>query len=458
MVLVTTLAVSAGWERIGLKHDTVSCILMDQSTGLLLAGTEGGLMFMDDSGKWGSFDGVSLPVHAMEKTFNDQIVVAAGSPGNKSNGMYIGTRIRGYPYYQFSVLTWCDMPTALACRLYSVDSTIVYVGSGNSVYYTVIGDYPEDVVLSQIKTPDYCFGVEVPYCAALHVYTPENALYAGGFDTSPLPGPGSLIKTDNDTVMKTVKEPLDVTAVTEAHVVPTAYSNQLVVGTQDSGVLYYRRLEIVPMARSVNEVEQQQDRSWHYIPSPNDMPVDAMLRVPAIVAQPREYTTMIWPPQYNYEDPFFIATAHGVYRKCPYNADCRWTEVGDIKARVHCLASTDTAVRTDVANDSLVLAGTDRGVYLYRDATAVQGNNVVRKGARNTVRVSHDNGTVRIAVGVHTNNTVTAEFFDAQGRCVRRVTCKEHTTVIRDLHTGLYYYRIANSEDVFNTGMLHVVR
>jgi hypothetical protein len=458
MVLAGSVAGSAGWERIGLKNDTVSCILMDQSTGLLLAGTQRGLVFMDDSGEWGSFDGVSLPVHAMEKTFNNQIVVAAGSPGNKSNGIYIGTRIRGYPYYRFSVLTYCDMPTALDCRLHSVDSTIVYVGSGNSVYYTVIGDYPVGAVLTAIKTPDYCFGVEMPYCDALHVYTPENALYAGGFDTSPLPGPGSLIETDNDTVMKTVQEPLDVTALTEAHVVPTAYSNQLMVGTQDSGVLYYRRLEIVPMVESDNGVEQQQDGSWHHIPSPNDMPVDAMLRVPTIVAQPREYTTRIWPPQYNYEDPFFIATAHGVYRKCPYNADCRWSEVGDIIARVHCLASTDTGVGEDVSNDSLVLAGTDRGVYLYRDVTAVKHNTGARTARRTGIHVGHDNGTIRIAVPSHTDDKFTAIFFDARGRCVRRVACKASTTLIRDLHAGLYYYRITNTQRIYRTGVLHVMQ
>ncbi|MBD3321358.1 MAG: hypothetical protein GF350_09720 [Chitinivibrionales bacterium] len=364
----------ADWQSLGLKERTIHCLYYD-SPDRLFAGTDHGLYLRWD-GIWTRVEGglPTLPVNAIEKPVSGTLVVAAGD-GSRSDGLYIGTDILdGPPFYDFKLLDWIIRPAAVASKVIPAadgDRIRLYVASDDAVFSGRLLD--STIALEKMAIPDYAFGVEQPYCAAVHVLSSDQKCYAGGYDRSPLPGPGKLLREVTADSMRVIRERSNVTVITEGVVDravwdgPVPYSSDQLVypyvnttpvlGTTDEGVVYFQRSDVIV---PYENAQQQQAGTWISLGSPKDESVIDILMAPLLRAIPADQQG----PSYYNGDRMYVAVAGGVYRKCDYNENCVWSEIGDIPGRPLCLAYPGPSRQQDD-----LYAGTGSGVYLYTDAT-----------------------------------------------------------------------------------------
>jgi len=205
----TTYAASQ-WLPLGLDSHSVNCIAVDDM-GNVIAGTYTGL-FLNSNSIWYEIPQANgLSVQDIIVTGPDRIVLAIGN-GSNSDGMYEGNvTIWGPPFYTLRLVGNMDKPTALTK---TENSQLVYVGNSTGIRYSILDTAGEGYFgFNEIKTPSYSFGVEMPYCAALHAYSEENCLYAGGYDRSTLPGPSYLLWGQGDSLKKFMS--LNISAMTE---------------------------------------------------------------------------------------------------------------------------------------------------------------------------------------------------------------------------------------------------
>lgn len=334
----------SNWYSIGLENQRVSCIVSDD-TSAILAGTDNGVA-VRFAGKWFRANGVSMPVSAMVRISSAKVIAAMGN-GSKSDGLYIGTKIRGEPYFEFALLCYITEPQALTVTGTRRDT--VYAGTKDALYRCVLTDVSTDVKAQPeiIKIPPYAFGVEMPFCNAIEVMS--GLLFAGGCDRSPNPGPGHILVNGKDSMI--ILRQMNVSAMTTATGVivrPQSVSNPatLAIGTVDSGIFIYRNIQIA----------ESPVRDWTRFDSPKKEPVRHILPIPLAVVPAETVSPGIG------NDVFLVAVPSGVF----LGRNGNWTAVGTIPARPGFLAIYGNIY-------SSYLAGTENGVFRYGPlATGIQ--------------------------------------------------------------------------------------
>lgn len=316
------------WHSQGLDNHNVRSLLVIDDTRII-AGTDSGLYISWGRG-WIKIDNSTLPANALVKTDDGSILAACGN-GSRSDGIYLGQDVLdGPPFYVFSLLDWAFMPTALGLR---GQDTLYAGGTPDRMYRSVRrSPNPDWSSFVEIETPAWCFGAEAPHCAAVHAFNGRGTVYAGGYDSSPMPGPGHLIYVQGDTARKLLQ--YNVSALTSGTFYEVGPS-ELVIGTIDTGLFRYN-----PATRVLT-----------HIPSPNDEPVRHVITA----------ASMLW------SDFLYVAVPSGVYQGGSFGSTAL-SPVGVWPGPLpNCLAQ--------IAFGDLY-AGTTRGVYRYGEASAVEKSNI----------------------------------------------------------------------------------
>jgi hypothetical protein len=376
----------SNWYSLGLEDQKVSCIVSDD-TSTILAGTDNGVA-VRFAGKWFRANGVSMPVSAMVRISSAKVIAAMGN-GSKSDGLYIGTKIRGEPYFEFALLCYITEPQALTVTGTRRDT--VYAGTKDALYRCVLTDVSTDVKAQPeiIKIPPYAFGVEMPSCNAIEVMS--GLLFAGGCDRSPNPGPGHVLVNGKDSMM--ILRQMNVSAMAAATGVivrPQSVSNPatLAIGTNDSGIFIYRYIQIA----------ESPVRDWTRFDSPKNEPVRHILPIPLVVVPTETVSPGIG------DDVFLIAAPSGVF----LGRNGNWTAVGAIPARPGYLAMYGNSY------DSY-LAGTEKGVFRYGPlATGLQQT----AGKAFPAAISVGKGDRGLVIILNREDRITIRLHDLTGRLV----------------------------------------
>jgi hypothetical protein len=319
----------ANWYSLGLEDQTIHCLIADDTT-MILAGSDSGVSVRYEK-KWFRAAGVRMPVSAMVRVSPESVVAAMGN-GSKSDGLYIGTKIRGEPYYQFALLCYMSNPQALSIT--GGKSDTLYAGNSDELYRCVLlNDLTDPTVKPEIiKIPPNSFGVEMPTCKA--IVAAQGQLLAGGYDRSPMPGNAHLLINVKDSMQ--ILRPMNIAAMTVTNRGPEAKTPiNLIVGTIDSGI--YTGYTVFP------NPDPAPTKPWTRYDSPNKEPINDLIAISITTIAVRPIT-----------EAFLVAVKSGVF----WGTNGAWTELGSIPVVPRCLS--------DYGNTSdSYCAGTDKGVYRY---------------------------------------------------------------------------------------------
>jgi hypothetical protein len=369
----------SSWYSLGLDNEAIHSVIADDTT-LILAGSDSGVS-VRYGGKWFRAAGVRMAVRAMVRVSSERIVAAMGD-GSKSDGLYIGTKIRGEPYYQFAIVCYITDPQALAVSGGTDDT--VYAGTKDALYRCVLPKVSEKplIVPETIKIPQFAFGCEMPTCKAL--LSVGGQLFAGGYDRSPNPCHANLLYNVKDSMM--IVRPMNVTAMTATNfssgVTP---ASALAIGTIDSGI-YIGNNIILP-------ADPAPTKPWTRYDSPNKEPVNDIISIPTVNITPRQYT-----------DALIVAVKSGAFG----GSNGVWTEVGALPVVPLCLAEYGNIT-------SSYLAGTDKGVYRYGPlSTGLQETG----GKALHAAVTLGKGNHVLVVALTEADRITISMYDLAGRLV----------------------------------------
>ena len=358
------------WNFVGLENHIVNSLVIDDQNRLI-AGTDKGL-YIYHNANWLEISKL-LPSQNMIVTGPRRFVAALGG-GSNSDGLYSADAKAEAPYYQLSLIGYMDFPQSLGK---TENSDVVYVGGPNKMAYSILdtanGEYMD---LMPIKIPYFPFGIENPKCAGVHVFSGDNRLYAGGYDMSPDPGPGSLLWEMQDTM--TVLAPLNTSSLTEGYT--ELGGTQLYIGTIDSGIYSHSAASSRPPVK--------------YAETPSDEPVNDMITISSLVMS----------------DILCIAVKSGVYLR----AGNSWNEVGDIPEEPNCIVRM-----LDSSNivGYVLYAGTKNGVYHYWSATDPINNYQKDKVLNNVLLLQLTQfGTVSISFYLQKEGKVKVDILDLAGR------------------------------------------
>jgi hypothetical protein len=393
---VSTYGQPTSWQLLGLADRNINCLLADDTT-MLLAGTNRGLSVYFQK-TWYDIGVNGLPVTSLARIAPDIIAVGAGN-GSRSDALYIGTKIRGEPYYHLKFQHYFLSPTAMLL-LPTMAIPRLYIGGENSVAVCMINN--DSLLAPQpYKIPPYPFGVEQPFCAGLQLY--NGALYAGGHDKSTvMGGPGNLLILNKDSLQ--IMRRLDVTSLTQG-----AFSEvgpqELVVGTRDSGVLFYCPTMFIP---------------WTKTAGPAKEPINDLLTTPGLIMS----------------DLLIAAVPSGVFTGGGHTAT--WTEIGNIPQVPNCITIRGAA--TGTIEDRL-LSGTGAGVYLYARTTVVSYHTPAYGTAQNRRAIMCRNSELRLDLPEDAATGSVVTLYTASGKLCGSVHAVQPTVSLQLPANGIYHYR-----------------
>lgn len=408
------------WELIGLEDHIVNSIMVD-IPNMTLAGTNKGL-YIDhvNQEEWLEIPlADTLPVQDIIRVPQIHIIAAIGRNSN-SDGIYLGTPIKGPPYYSLSLIDSMDCPQSLAVR--GTNGDTLFAGGRNSIAMSLLVDhslvwYGE---LKPIKIPEHSFGVEDPLCAALHVLSGDNKLYAGGYDQSQMPGPGHLLCEDNDSMVGIMQ--LNVSAMAEGTGLTSINQLELYCGTTDTGILVYSPIFSKPPP---------------IIPSPNNEPVNDII---------------VLPPELLGRYMLCVAVKSGVY---VYDTlQNNWKQLGDLPAEPSCLA---VGLKDADIGDNVLYAGTKKGIYALNSAVpTIKYHRPPEIPDALTLRRSSGN-IVSVEYSLQKADKVKMDILDCTGRIVKTLINAyipegRHTVSWRgnNMHgkrtgSGVYFVRLSTN-------------
>jgi hypothetical protein len=376
----STIAAPA-WYSLGLDDRAVHCILADD-TSKIIAGTDSGVSVRTGNAKW--FHIKMLPVRALERVSSTAVAAAAGN-GSKSDGIYIGQDIiNGPPFYSFTLGQYLANPSVLTAeQIVTIaaapgPTAILYAGNSNSVVSGLVSN-DSLKTLKPIGIPAYAFGVEMPYCSSLHLFSGQ--LFAGGYDISPAPGLSYLLHLSDalsgDT-MYTMRK-MKATAISEGRFSSILGSSSLVmvIADADSGIFFYN---------------QSMSNPWRRIAGPTSNPIQSLY----VLSGPVNDNTL------------YAANKDGVYetgiRGTIQASMANWSEIGNLPVEPHYIT------RLGLGSD--LVAGTVKGLYRYGENTT---------DVLNTPRTSVGKsvyGRKKLTVAVTIKPDARRTGFDIKGRIV----------------------------------------
>jgi hypothetical protein len=242
----------AEWQTVGCAdRQILSIAAMGGAKPGVLAGTDKGLYFIGKRAM--IISGVaSIPVRSIEVQANRAVVTA--SIGTMEDGTFRGLQslayepywvfkgiISMYPYLNHQAIAWKS----------GANGDTIFIGAGNTVNSTLIDG--SMIVQSELVVPQNCFGGGPAYCTALHIFSHDKRLYAGGHDLDTDTGSGGLLiakTTANDSFV--LLKRLMVTSIAEGFSETSGL--QIYIATHDTGILHF----------------SDPYSSWDHIPAPNN--------------------------------------------------------------------------------------------------------------------------------------------------------------------------------------------
>lgn len=419
--LVFTTYAAPQWQPLGLDSHSVNCLAIDDM-GNVIAATQSGL-YLCYNGTWYIIENQGLSAQKVIVTGPTRLVAAYGD-GTDSDGFYEGNvTLLGAPFYTIKLVGYMERPTALTK---TDNSQVAYIGNSVSIEYSILDTGGSGYMpLQPIGIPPNSFGVTTPFCAALHVYSQENCLYAGGYDRSPEPGPSYLLWGQGDSLKKFMS--LNIGAITEGII--DWGGVKLFVGTIDTGIFY----RTPPMSMPLQKHSE----------SPNNEPVDDIIILSMSIDA----------------SPMRVAVKSGVYRQ----VGLEWSEIGDIPAEPKCLAFGQN---TNGFGNALY-AGTNKGVYVFDSsnvATKQSDNCLPEKSI--SIANTRVNDDLVISFSLLKSQRVVITLFDMSGRTVailadryfaggkHTISWPEKSSSKRDVSSGVYIVRMQAGNTIYDMNVV----
>jgi hypothetical protein len=256
------------WKAIGPDTLAVNCLSVRNiiDSNYVLAGTDKGLYFIGKSQIRFPVVG-AIPVRALK--VQGDVAVATASNGTSGDGAFWGKNIlKGEPYWLFTPIDFMvpRINQQAALLRHGTGGDTIFIGFGNNIGVTRLSGIITEQ--QELVVPQNSFGIIQPYCAALHLYSHDKKLYAGGYDQGADSGKGGLLiaKTNaNDTMLMARK--LKVTAIAEGF--SESGGLRLYIATRDSGVFHFN--------------DPSQGSLWEHIPAPNNEAIHDMVLIPTLL-------------------------------------------------------------------------------------------------------------------------------------------------------------------------------
>ena len=386
ILLLTTLSFSAfaqQWTLFALKDHQVTSLVIQNT--FMAAGTDKGLFAKAQPPEWHQVpldSSTNLPVLDIKISDQTQIAIAAGN-GTEEDAIFSGHQVWGPPYYGTKIIGRFPNAQSVTATVGRGTGDTLYAGGGNIVKMSIRDSAGFSYgKLQPVKIPPYSFGVEMPVCAALHCWTFNSQLFAGGFDRSINPGPGYLLCMRNDSL--NIIKTLDITAIAEGEMGDVIQHN-IFFAAKDSGFYYTNAVSSQPPQR--------------YMETPNNEPVNDFFIVSGTIVKPAK---------------FFVAVKNGVYMN---GSGIRWVEIGDIPTVPFCLFYLS---KTNSSEDSLLFAGTSDGIYVLDLPVATK--QITTHPKQNIINVyKGQNGKYLVTFTLDNPSNVSIDLFDCKGRCVGKL-------------------------------------
>jgi hypothetical protein len=379
LTLPLSLFAAPQWYSLGLSDRAVHCICADDSS-VIIAGTDSGVSVYWNA-KW--YHIPMLPVKAIARVSSMSVTVAAGN-GSNSDGVYIGKNIiNGPPFYAFTLGDYFPSPTALAVgpavskAASAADIPLVlYVGGQNSFAWGLLR---KDSLskLNSVPMPEYAFGVESPFCAAIQIF--NNQPFTGGYERNlSMPARSYLLSYDfQDSLWKV--RPMKTTAMSQGRFRSLFGGNlaMMAIADLDSGVFFYN---------------QAAGNPWYRIAGPAGGPVVSLY---SGIAQSMQGT--------NRDTTLYAASRDGVFQCESGEPGPIWVKLGTLPAEPYFL--------TGVGAKGNLLVGTAAGVYRYGENGTGVMNGCTTAG---TIKIVFDNKKHRLSIIVKPSTGI-----DLKGRSVK---------------------------------------
>ena len=420
-LFLITVKAGAEWRLLGLEDDTILSIAMDKFTddGVIVGTKSSGIKIYNNG--WYDISTGSLPVNDIFVTCSLTFIAAIGA-GSNSDGIYSACAIDGPPFYVLGSMPFYGMmfPQAVSGK---EEGDSIFMANGNSIV-SALSDSPSSgnyTSFSEIKIPLSAFGAENPKCAALHILSEYNQLYAGGYDESPEPGPGHLLWMLGDKDSLAINSQLNVSSITEG--VKEIGGLHLYVSTIDSGIYYRIGLMSMPIAK--------------FALSPNNEPVNDMFSM---------YSLNLM------TDFLFLAVKSGVY----FSPDTSWTELGSIPNEPICLAGPSSVTEM---KDLILYAGTVKGVYVFDTVNVSIKNPPHNKHITRVSIQQKKDGAILISFQLNKPENLTMDIFNSSGKRITRVTNKyfsagTHRMAMnatnmnnKIVSNGVYFFRLSTEKE-----------
>ena len=426
-LFLLTVKANAQWRLIGLENDTILSIAKDKFTddGVIVGTKSSGIKIYNNG--WLDISAITLPVNDIFVTSSLTFIAAIGY-GSNSDGFYRADAIDGPPYYVLGSMPFYGMMFPQSVTGIENGDTI-YMGGGNLIVSGIIDSSNSNYSkFPEIKIPISAFGVENPKCAALHILSEYNQLYAGGYDESPEPGPGHLLWMLGDKDSLAINSQLNVSSITEG--VKETGGLHLYASTIDSGIYYRIGLMSMPIAK--------------FAPSPNNERVNDMLAI--------DDTAIA-------NNTLCVAVKSGVFAYI----DSAWSEIGNIPAEPLCLTGY---VKDGDVPKYLLYAGTQKGVYEI-NLTGVSIKYQPVYNFINGLSIQYHNGrTIVISFQLTKSENLSIDIYNSSGRRITRITNKYFSSGthriavnVRDMNnkkvsSGVYFLRLSTEKEQVNKRFL----
>jgi hypothetical protein len=374
--LPVSLFAAPQWYSLGLSDRAVNCILADD-TSTIIAGTDSGVSVYWKT-QW--YHIPMLPVTAIARV-SPAVVAVAGGMGTWSDGVYIGKNIiNGPPFYSFSVGDYFQNLTALAVgpavsRAASTEDLpyVLYVGGPNSFAWGLLR---KDSLskLNSVPMPEYAFGVESPFCAAIQIF--NNQPYVGGYERNlSMPARSYLLSYDfQDSLWKV--RPMKTTAMSQGRFRSLFGGTiaMIAIADLDSGVFFYNLAAGNP---------------WYRISGPAGGPVVSLY---SGLAQGASRDTTL-----------YAANKDGVFQCVSGEPGPLWIKLGMLPIQPRFL--------TGIGSKGDPLAATAAGVYRYgENGTGVMNG----RTTAGTIKIAVDRKKLNISITAKPSTGI-----DLKGRSVK---------------------------------------
>lgn len=397
-LLTGHLYATVEWQLVGLDSLSVNCLVV-RGTGsrtYFLTGTDRGFFFKGKKEIRLIRD--TIPGNDLVIAKNGFAVALAGD-GSDSDGVFLGEDIiDGEPYWAFRRSQLLPFPQSLNAQS-AVTSGKLFLGHQNNIQKMSMSTgtfgFQKEMVL-----PLNCFGDVKPLCAALHVFSRDKRLYAGGYDlerNSRVPASLIFQKNEQSDTLSTLR-PLEVTAITEMFTETEGL--QLYIGTKQSGIYHF--------------ADPYDSLPWGQFPTPNNETVNDMITIPTMLMS----------------QMLCVAVNSGVFLR----VHDTWQELGDLPKIPNCLALALKAVSWP---EYVVYAGTNEGIY-YLDSLAVPIDKKLptKSCPGKELKVTGHDGVLSITVTLERTQDIQVAIVDMLGRTVS-------TPVVSHLSAGRQVFRVA---------------